>query len=56
MGVLHVGATVYHIYTWYPGKPEGSIGFLGTGITDNFEPPHGCWVKSPNLRKNNQCS
>jgi hypothetical protein len=35
MGALSVYMSVYHLHTWYLGKPEEGIRFPGTG--------DGCW-------------
>lgn len=35
--------SVYHVYTWYPWRPEENDTTLGTGVTVDFEPPLGCW-------------
>lgn len=26
-----------------PKRADESVSFLGTGIRDGYEPPHGCW-------------
>ena len=32
---------------WCPWKPEKGIGFPGTEVTDDCDPPCGCWESNP---------
>lgn len=37
------GMSVYHVQVWFSQKPENDIRLTGTWVTDNNEPPCGCW-------------
>lgn len=34
---------LYHLSAWYPWKLGEGVGPSGTGVTDGYEPPCGCW-------------
>lgn len=33
MGVLSAYICVYHVFNWYPERPEKDVGFPGAGVT-----------------------
>ena len=43
MGALLVCMDVCHMGVWCPWRSEQDIELPGTGVTDGYEPPCGCW-------------
>lgn len=38
---------MHPVRIWYLWRSEASFRFPGTGITDCYEPPWGCWEPNP---------
>lgn len=47
MGTLPALLSVHCVHMWGPWKPKEGMGFPGTGVTDSYELPLGCWVSNP---------
>lgn len=39
---MYVCVYVYLMHAWCALKPELPVRCVGTGITDDYEPPYGC--------------
>lgn len=49
MNGCFAGMCVYFMSAWCPKRPEEGIGFPGTGVKDDCEPPFGCWTLNPSF-------
>lgn len=47
MNILPLRMSVHYMSVWCPRRPEEGIGSPGTGVTDDWESPCGCWESNP---------